>query len=145
MAEYWTNKGKADLAKVDFTASTMKVLAVSAAPASAAAAADLNFVSDVVANELTNVSGTGYVRKTLSGLTIVEDDTNDRAFIDCNDFTYTAINAGTIAGLWVYRQVVPATPNDAADILWCFLGAAQVTNGGDINVAINALGLSTIS
>jgi hypothetical protein len=143
MASWWTNKGKADLAKTDPTAATLRILLVNTAPASQAAAADLNFVADVVAGEL---SGTGYARQTLAGVTVTEDDTNDRAILDATDpATYAGINAGTIAGAWIYRRVGGAD-SDAVDVLWCWIDTPDlVTNGGDVNVAFAATGISTIS
>ena len=143
MASYWTNKGKADLAGQDPTAATLRIMLVNTAPASAAAAADLNFVADVAANEL---AGTGYARQTLSGVTVTEDDTNDRAILDAtNPATYTAINAGTIAGAWIFRRV-GASDSNAVDVLWCFLDVPDlVTNGGDVNVQFAATGISTLT
>lgn len=140
MASYWTNKGRRDFGVVDASAADLRVLLVDTPPASAAAAADLNFVADVVADEL---AGTGYGRRTLTGEAVNEDDTNDRAVLDANDPTiYTAIDAGTIAGGWVFRQVT----NDADSVLWCFLDVADlVTNGGDITLLFNANGISTVT
>lgn len=144
MSSMWTNKGKADLIAGGISGRTFRVMLVSAEPASAAAAADLNFVADVVADEL---SGTGYARQTLSGVVATEDDTNDRALLDASDpATYSAINAGTIAGAWVYRRVAGGDV-DANDILWCFVDLVPdlVTNGGDITLQFNALGISTVT
>lgn len=140
MASYWTNKGKKEIVDRDATAADLRLLLVNTPPASAGAAADLNFVADVSANEL---SGTGYARKTLATKTITEDDTNDRAVFDCDDpSVYTALNAGTIAGAWVFRQVT----NDADSALWMFLDCTDlVTNGGDVTVTINSAGLSTVT
>lgn len=143
MGSWWANKGKRDLAVVDATAATLRIMLVNTPPASAGAAADLNFVSDVVANEL---AGVGYARKTLATVTVTEDDVNDRAVLDADDpSTYAAINAGTIAGAWIYRRVGGGDV-DANDILWMFLDTADlVTNGGDVTLAFASTGLSTIT
>ena len=55
-----TNRGRAEVAKQDPTAVTLRILLVDTAPASQAAAAAVNTIADVVANEL---SGTGYARR----------------------------------------------------------------------------------
>lgn len=149
MASYWTNKGKADLPAGDITARTLRMLLVNTAPANAAAAADLNVVSDVVSLEL---SGTGYVggpggsgRRTLASVTITEDDTNDWAKLDAADpAVWTAINAGTIAGAWIYRRVGGADA-DGSDLLWVFIGTTPlVTNGGDVTGILAANGFTTV-
>lgn len=147
MAAYWTNKGKADLVSGGIAGRTFRILLATAAPASAAAAADLNFVSDVVANECTF---TNYGRKTLANVTSTEDDTGDLAKLDADDPTTYAAAGGavnnTIAGAWIYRRV-GAGDSDAVDILWCWLGfaAGLPTNGGDITLAFAAAGISTVA
>lgn len=142
MAAWWTNKGKADLAAGGVAGRTFRLLVAVAAPASAAAAADLNFVADVVANESALAA-----RKTLANVVTIEDDANDRASIDADDpTTYGNLAAGeTLKGAWLYRRV-GAGDADAADILWCWLGMADlITNGGEVTITINALGLSTVT
>lgn len=141
MAAWWTNKGKADLAAGGIAGRTFRLLVMTAAPASAAAAADLNFVADVVAGASALAA-----RRTLANVVAGEDDVNDRANIDADDpAVYAAMAAGeTWKGAWVYRRVGGADA-DAADILWCWLGMADLpTNGGDVTLALNALGISTI-
>lgn len=144
MASHWTNKGKWDLATGGVTSRSFRILLVNTPPATAAAAADLNFVADVTANEL---SGTGYARKTLANVTITEDDTNDLAKFDADDPTvYSAASMGTIAGAWIYRQITGGTDAPATDILWCFLDMNDlVTNGGDVTLSFNASGISTVA
>lgn len=140
MASYVTNRGKAELASQAAASADLRLLLVDTPPASAAAAADLNFVSQVSADEC---SGTGYARVTLAGEAVTEDDTNDQAVLDANDpATYSGANFGTIAGGWVFRQVT----NDADSPVWCFLDVADiVTNGGDVTLSFAAAGIITIS
>lgn len=141
MAGWWTNKGKADQAGVAVGSADLRLLLVDTAPASAAAAADLNFVTEVAGDE---VAGTGYARKTLTGEAVIEDDTGDRARIDADDpSTYSAADFGTPVGAWVFRQVT----NDADSPLWCYLPITTpvATNGGDFAVAFDALGISLIT
>lgn len=143
MASHWTNRGKYRLAHSGVNGKTFRLLLVDTPPASGAAAADLNVPNDVVADEL---SGTGYGRKTLANVAVTERDASDNAMIDADDpSTYSAINAGTIAGGWVVERV-GGGDDDANDHLWLFLDTNDlVTNGGDVDLAIAAAGLSSVS
>lgn len=143
---WWTNKGKADLAGGGIAGREFRLILAKTAPASAAAAADLNFVSQIVANELTVA---GYARKTLAGVVTAEDDANDRATVDATDpTTYATLAAGeTIVGGWIARRITNGVDADATDILWTWLALAPTipTNGGDVSLAFNALGFATIT
>lgn len=144
MASFMTNKGKYELISRATTSQTFRLLLVNTPPANAGTAADLNTVSQVTSNEL---SGTGYARVTLGTLSLTEDDTGDRAvFSAANPATYTAINAGTIAGGWVYIRV-GGSDVDASDLLVCFLDCTDlVTNGGDVTLSFDATnGILTLS
>lgn len=139
MASVWTNKGIQDALTNGTSGKTFILLLVNSTGAtlSDATKKDINFVSEISTNEL---SGTGYARKTLTNVVITEDDTNDRAVLDADDpTTYTGINAGTIAGGWVFRDIGA----DSADIPWVFLEIADiVTNGGDVSLAFSSNGIS---
>lgn len=103
---------------------------------------DHNFVSDVSANE---ISGGGYVRKTLANKTVTEDDTNDRAKLDADDVTWTALGsaAGTVSGAIVFKDAGGA---DSANPLICFLDFTNTpANGGDFTVQFSADGVLYIS
>lgn len=143
MPSYMTNKGKYEVISRANPGPTYRLMLVNTPPASAGVAADLNTVSQVVANEL---SGTGYARVTLSGVTVTEDDSGDRVVFDATDpATYTAINAGTIAGAWVYIRVGGGDV-DASDLLVCFLDCTDlVTNGGDVTLSFDVNGLFTVA
>lgn len=143
MASYWTNKGKADMLTAGTTGRTFRFGLFTARPASAGVAADLNFVSDVVAGE---ASGTGYARQTLASVAVTEDDTNDNAKLSANNpSTYTGLNAGTIKGGWVWRRVGGGDV-DANDILWCWCDSSDfATTGADVTVNFGTNGIATIS
>ncbi len=103
---------------------------------------DHQFVSDLTpgSNELT---GTGYVRKALTGEATSQDNTNDRAEGDANDVTWTAIDAGTAAAAILYVHVT----NDADSWLvgkFDTGGFPIVTNGGDVTLQWNAEGIIQI-
>lgn len=142
MASWTTNKARFDVltrANAGGAAAVWKVLLVDTEPASAAAAADLNFVAEVVANELADAS---YSRKTLANVTVTEDDTGDAAFIDADDPVWTALaGAETAVGAWVYREV----SNDADSVLYAFVDSNDLaTNGGDVTLTFHAEGFVKI-
>lgn len=137
MANLVYNKGKALLANggLDWDAATIKAALVGTAYT---ANADHNFLSEVTAE----LSGTGYVRKTLAGCTVTEDDTNDRAILDANDVTWTGINAGTAAAVVIYKD----NASDAAAELICYVDVTDtVTNGGDFTVQWSTAGILTLN
>lgn len=86
--------------------------------------------------------GSGYARGTLSGMTVVQDDANNRAKIDASDVVFGALaaSAGTPAYLVVYlaagsdalRQVIGWTDHTSG---------ALVPNGAPYTLAFNASGL----
>lgn len=111
---------------------------------------DDDFVSDALHNAAGHeLSGTGYVggfggsgRKTLASKTITESDANDRAEFAAANVTWTALNAGTIGGIVLIKEVT----NDAASLLIAFLDPADlVTNGGDVTATWAAAGLIDFS
>lgn len=141
MASDWYNRGKTEVANgdTDLLTSNLKVMLV--APGYVFDP-DADFVSDVVASE---VSGTGYTggfggagRKALTNRAIVEDDVNDRAEFDADDLTWTALNVGDIGGAIVFREAT----SDADSPLIGFLDPADIsTNGGDITIQWDAEGI----
>lgn len=61
------------------------------------------FVSDVVANEVT---ATGYARKAIAGPTVTLDATNDCAWVDANDISFSGItpNSDIVGYIVLYRD-----------------------------------------
>jgi hypothetical protein len=114
----------------DLTSNTVKVLALNSSYTYSAAHA---FVSDVSANEL---SGTGYSRQTLGSKAVNQDATNDRSYFTAANFTFTSINAGTIAFIVVFRDRAGA--DSANEVLCCIDVADLVTNGNSVISAIDA-------
>lgn len=102
------------------------------------------FLDDVGADDFIDgeLSGTGYVRKTLASKTLTYDAANDRVEWDAADVTWTAINAGTAAQA-TYWDNTGAT--DAGRRLWLNVdsgGFPVVTNGGDLTLQQNAEGIA---
>ena len=92
---------------------------------------DHEFVSDVVAAEL---SGTGYTggfggsgRKALTTPLIGNDTTGDFAYFDADDVTWTAISAGTPAYAIVHKKGAA----DASSPLICCVDVVDLTTGGE--------------
>lgn len=142
---WWTNAGKRDLAAGGIAGRELRIYLAKTAPASQAAAADLNFVSQIVANELTVG---GYARKTLANVVTAEDDTNDRATIDADDpSAWTLATGETVVGAWIARRITNGADADATDILWTWLALTPTipTNGGTVTISLNALGFATIT
>jgi len=101
--------------------------------------ADHNFVSDLTpaTNEL---SGTGYSRKSLTGLTAVQDDAGDLAYLDADDVSYTAINAGTIQYVAFFINTGADATSQLIDLI--DLGASPfTTNGSDVQLVVGAQGI----
>lgn len=104
--------------------------------------------SDVQSGEL---SGTGYTggfagsgRKTLASKTVTESDANDRAEFTAAAITWTAINAGTIAGMVLVKEIT----NDTSSRVIAFLDSSSfplVTNGGDVTITPASAGLIQFS
>ena len=112
---------------------------------------DHKFVSDLVpATNECNVTGYtggfgGAGRKTLSGKTIVEDTANNRATYDATDPTpWTGLAAGNTLR---YVAIIEEITNDAASRVIAMLDLQSdfITNGGDLTVAFNALGIAYIN
>lgn len=137
----WYNKGKASILNgaVDLLADTIKVILVNN---TYVFDADHNFISQVSSTEL---SGTGYTagfsgagRKTLAGKAVNEVDASDYAAFDANDVTWTAINAGTAAGVILVKEVT----NDGDSLLIAHIAfSSVVTNGGDLTLQWDANGI----
>jgi hypothetical protein len=106
---------------------------------------DLDTISAIEADaSTTEVTNTGYVRKTLTDADIVAfapDDTNDRVDLDIPDQTFTSIVAGTA---WTDLSVSydsDSTAGTDANIVPCTWHDFSVTpNGGDITAQIAAAG-----
>lgn len=87
-----------------------------------------NYIADLSAHE---ISVSGYSRQALSGETVVEDDTNHRAYLDASDVTFTGLAAGqTIGGAVIYRH----TGSDATAPLLCYVAIAATATGGDFTI-----------
>jgi hypothetical protein len=90
-------------------------------------------------------SGAGYIAggQALSNVTITQDNTNDRANIDFDNETFSAITVSDVNAYVVYKS----TGNAATDILICYIEfdeGAQSTVAGDFTVIPPAGGAFSI-
>lgn len=94
-----------------------------------------NVLDDLDSDE---ISVSGYSRQALANETLTEDDTNDRAYMDADDVTYSSLAAGQTVG-WaiLYRH----TGSDAtAPVIAAYDLTNTPTNGGNIVVQWTAPG-----
>lgn len=91
---------------------------------------------------LDEMDGANYARKTFSSQAVAEDAGNNRAEFDGEDFTWTALGAGTrqVAGVVIFRFIT----NDAASELIAYIdtgGFPFTANGGNFTITWNAEGI----
>lgn len=131
------NRGKALLANggIDWDTTDIRGLLVTA---SETFNPDDNFVSDVVANEIT---GGTYVRKALTR-TVVENDTLDRAELTISAIAWLALTAtGTPAALITYKY---NASDAAAELFGYHEFTATPTNGGDYTLSFSGNNAATL-
>jgi len=141
MATLVSNRLKRDLldGAANLDAAVVKVLLTKAA---AVTDPDLDFVSDVLATSVDELTDGSYVRKTLASQTVSLDDTNDRGLFDADDITWTALAGGeTVTGALVYREVT----NDADSPWYVWYDLTDTaTNGLDFVLQWATAGLAEV-
>lgn len=107
------------------------------------------YVSDISASEVVDGGGsTTYVRQTIANKTFTQDNTNDLAYMDCDDLLWASIllsPAGT-DGVLFYVQIGgdDTTPGDDRIIDFKAFTSTFTTTGGDLPVPISGNGLIRI-
>lgn len=96
------------------------------------------FVSDVSASE---VSGTGYARKSLTSKTVTAS--GNTIVFDCGDVTYTAMSTTEdLASAIIYND----TGTDNASVLIANIDFEDIsTSNSDVNVVTSSSGLFTLT
>lgn len=110
---------------------------------------DHDFVSSITGGTSKELSGTGYTagfggsgRKALTGRVITRDDATDKVFFDANDASWPGLNAGTIGGVALIKEVT----TDADSPIIALLDPADlVTNGSDVTGQWAADGLVNLT
>ncbi len=132
---------------IDLDTNTLKVILVGT---SYTPDKDHNFVDSITGGTSKELSGTGYTggfngsgRKTLASVAVTQDDTNDKAYLDAADVTWTAINAGTVAYAVVIKEVT--SDADSPIIAVVTISPNVVTNGGDYQIQWAADGILNLT
>jgi hypothetical protein len=108
-----------------------------------------DFVDDVTTAG-SEMSGTGYSRKTLSGVSITVDDTDNEGVFDASDVTWTGLDAGTIQTIVIYEQTGgdDATPTDDRVVAVhddsTVADLPLTTNGSDVTITWPTEGIINI-
>ena len=92
------------------------------------------YISDITGE----LSGGGYVRKTLASKTVTTDDTNDRVIADAADVSWTGLS-----GTFRYIHVAQSTGNDATSrvLSTIDLGSNQTIENGTYDINWTASGV----
>jgi len=104
----------------------------------------------LVSSALTALESTSttYARATLGTLTVTQDDTNNRAVLDCANVTFSAINTGQVDAFAII-EVPTGSTSDTARYPCCYNNSTAafpvVTNGGDLTITISTAGAMTLS
>lgn len=144
MASGWFNKGVGSVMNgtIDLDTTTLKVMLVDS---DYVFDKDHDFASDIT-DELSAASYVGGFggsgRKTLASKTVTIDNTNDLAYLDADDVTWTALNAGTIGGAIILKE----DTNDAASPLLLFIDFTNLTtSGANVMIQWAATGIAKIT
>ena len=92
------------------------------------------YISDITGE----LSGGGYVRKTLASKTVTTDDTNDRVIADAADVSWTGLS-----GTFRYIHAAQSTGNDATSrvLSTIDLGSNQTIDNGTYDINWTASGV----
>lgn len=128
MASRWYNRGAYRALYEGLNGKDLRTLLVKS---SYSFDATHNTVSDVVAGS-SEISVSGYARYDHATVTIAEDDSNGRAYLDLDDAAFTSLASGqTIGGAVVYIY----NASDASAEVVAFLDVADTpTNGGNVTI-----------
>lgn len=122
---------------LDWDTDTIEVLLLSAVEATPDPDhADLTAVLGDAEN--TEVTTVNYARQTVAGRTVAVDNVGDRAVLDADDQTWTAIGDGSESAVSavVFRGTLPIALIDFTD---------TVLNGGDFTIQWSTNGVATLS
>jgi hypothetical protein len=97
---------------------------------------DINFVADMEAHaDFAELTVAGYGRIALTGKSVTEDDTDDRAEVDSDNVAFGALAAGeTIVGAFIYKHV---TNDSDSPVIAIYDLPSTPTNGGTVTVNVN--------
>jgi hypothetical protein len=103
---------------------------------------DDSFIDAGGASDPVDARVAGTTDQTLGSKTQVKDNTNDFAYFDAADVTFSAVAAGaTVAGVLVYKDT--GTPTTSKNIAYFDITDIP-TNGGDITIQWAAVGSGAV-
>ena len=145
MADFWYTPAKQKLAKADLDFDSLD-LRIKLCMSNTTADTDQDAATISAIGTLDNYDGSGYTPLDCGGITVTEDDPNNRSEVHIDAGTFGAtVAAGTrnIVGLLYYKYVDGTAANDIP-IAW-----KDVTpfngNGGAINFTENAEGVLQVT
>lgn len=112
---------------------------------------DGDYLGDILddGTTATEFSGSGYTTaENLSGFTINENNSNNRAEWDANDYTFTSLDGETIQFALVAKQVGGDWTTYGDDPLVAQITSADfplTTNGGDVTISWDSTGIVHIT
>lgn len=134
MANFTYNYGKFLLANgsLNLLTDNIAVLLVAGSYTGAAANNNANVVHEIASHEITTGTVANYTRKALASKAIVEDDTNDFAYLSAANVTFSSLGTGnTVTGVVLIKQGVD---NNASPLIAYYDVTPTLTNGGDITI-----------
>lgn len=137
MADALYNKGKFELmsGNIDFDANTLKVALVTS---SYTPNIDTHHYYSDLTNEVANGNGYTTGGATLASVTVTEDDTNDRAYLDAADLTWSTSTI-TARGAVLYKDTGVTTTSPL--IAYFDFGTDKSSSSGDFTIQWNASGI----
>lgn len=145
MADFWYTPAKQKLAKADLDFDTVD-LRIKLCMSDTTCDSEQDAVNLAAFTTIDECDGSGYTMLDLAGISVNQDDANNRSEIDYNDGTFgAAVGAGTrsVVGMLYFVRVDGTTANDYP-VAW-----KDVTpfngNGGAINLTVNAEGLLQVA
>lgn len=96
---------------------------------------DHNTLVDLEGSEITTSTVVGYTRQTLSSQIVIEDDTNDFAYLYAANVTFTGLFQGnTVGGAVLVANTGGTNANSSCQLLAFYDIVDTPTNGGDITI-----------
>lgn len=96
---------------------------------------DHNTLVDLEGSEITTSTVTGYTRQTLSSKSVIEDDTNDFAYLYAGNVIFSTLGTGnTVGGAVLVANTGGGTTNANCAVLAFYDIVDTPTNGGDITI-----------
>ncbi|MEO1527991.1 MAG: hypothetical protein AAFX06_21375 [Planctomycetota bacterium] len=136
MANFVYNVGKGRLAEIVRTGGTLGLLLLKAADADAILQ-DLTSIADILANGNTEEADfTNYGRQTLSALSQLQDQANDKTLVDANDVVFASAGGATNNNLTdaVIFHTPTGVTDDSGRIPILQLDTVVTTDGNNLTI-----------